>query len=52
MNKFEKLQPKSLKEKMQNMIEKMHQIYYCTYSVAAEPKASYHIQKKPRSRKI
>jgi len=52
MNKFERLPSKSLKEKMQNTMEKMHQVYYCTYSKVAEPKPAYKIRKKPRSRKI
>jgi len=52
MNKFERLQPKSLKEKMQNTLEKMHQVYWCTYSRVAEPKPAYRIRKKSRSRKI
>ena len=41
------LQPVSLKEKMQEMVEKMHQIYSCTYAKVAEPKPRYKIRKKP-----
>lgn len=52
MNKFEILQPKSLKEKMQNILEKMQQVYWCTYSKVAESKPRYRIRKKSRSRKI
>lgn len=52
MNKFERLQPKSMKEKMPNVLEKMQQVYYCTYSKVAEPKLAYRIRKKSRFRKI
>ena len=46
------LQPKSLKDKMQSTLEKMQQVYWCTYSKVAEPKPRYRIRKKSRSRKI
>ncbi|HKZ22724.1 MAG TPA: hypothetical protein VJ165_05935 [candidate division Zixibacteria bacterium] len=52
MNKFEKFQPKSLKEKMQNTLEKMQQVYWCTYAKVAELKPAYRIRKKSGSRKI
>ena len=51
MNKFEILQPKSLKEKKQNTIEKIQQVYWCTYSKVAEPKPGYRIRKKSHSGK-
>jgi len=46
------LQPKNLKEKMQNTLEKMQQVYWCTYARVAEPKPGYRINKKTVPKKL
>ncbi len=52
MNKFERLQPKTLKEKVQNTLEKIHPVYCCTCAKVSEPETSQKASKKSQSRKI